>query len=106
MSQEQIAPPAAGLFQRAHSKMVLVQRLDAQLAAIIEQRRKAQDELDSVQNQINEEFDRFKKESEETPIRLMGEGWNGDGVNDAPGLKRLINAVDEVARESGRVPNS
>ena len=41
--------PAVGLFQKAHGKMVMLQRLDAQLGSLLEQRRKIQDELSSVQ---------------------------------------------------------
>src|SRR5688572_12643683 len=65
--------PAVGLFQKAHGKMVMLQRLDAQLASLLEQRRKIQDELSSVQNQINDEFDRVMRAAEETPARILTE---------------------------------
>jgi hypothetical protein len=65
--------PAVGLFQKAHGKMVMLQRLDAQLASLLEQRRKIQDELSSVQNQINDEFDRVMRQAEETPARILTE---------------------------------
>ena len=72
MSQDAPATaPAASLFQKAYSQMVLQQRLDAQLATLLEQRRKAQEELEATQSQINEEFERLKRESEEAPVRLM-----------------------------------
>src|SRR5215212_11453556 len=65
--------PAVGLFQKAHGKMVMLQRLDAQLGSLLEQRRKIQDELSSVQNQINDEFDRVMRQAEETPARILTE---------------------------------
>jgi hypothetical protein len=65
--------PAVGLFQKAHGKMVMLQRLDAQLASLLEQRRKIQDELSAVQNQINDEFDRVMRQAEETPARILTE---------------------------------
>ena len=65
--------PAVGLFQKAHGKMVMLQRLDAQLSSLLEQRRKIQDELSSVQNQINDEFDRVMRQAEETPARILTE---------------------------------
>ena len=65
--------PAVGLFQKAHGKMVMLQRLDAQLSTLLEQRRKIQDELSSVQNQINDEFDRVMRQAEETPARILSE---------------------------------
>jgi len=65
--------PAVGLFQKAHGKMVMLQRLDAQLASLLEQRRKIQDELSSVQASINDEFDRVMRQAEETPARILSE---------------------------------
>lgn len=67
------ASPAVGLFQKAHGKMVMLQRLDAQLASLLEQRRKIQDELSAVQSQINDEFDRVMRQAEETPARILTE---------------------------------
>jgi len=65
--------PAVGLFQKAHGKMVMLQRLDAQLASLLEQRRKIQDELSAVQSNINDEFDRVMRAAEETPARILTE---------------------------------
>jgi hypothetical protein len=72
-SATQGSSPAVGLFQKAHGKMVMLQRLDAQLASLLEQRRKIQDELSSVQAQINDEFDRVMRQAEETPARILTE---------------------------------
>jgi chromosome segregation ATPase len=65
--------PAVGLFQKAHGKMVMLQRLDSQLASLLEQRRKIQDELSGIQSQINDEFDRVMRQAEETPARILSE---------------------------------
>ena len=65
--------PAVGLFQKAHGKMAMLQRLDAQLGSLLEQRRKIQDELSTIQNQINDEFDRVMRQAEETPARILTE---------------------------------
>ena len=81
--------PAVGLFQKAHGKMVMLQRLDAQLATLLEQRRKIQDELSAVQNQINDEFDRVMRQAEETPARILTEiadtARNGSGARPVAG---------------------
>ena len=37
--------PAVSLFQKAHGRMTTVQRIDEQVAALLEQRRKIQEEL-------------------------------------------------------------
>jgi hypothetical protein len=63
----------AYLFQQAHGKMTLLQRLDAQLTALLEQRRLIQDELTAAQAQINDEFDRIMRQAEEAPARLLAE---------------------------------
>ena len=47
--------------------MVMLQRLDAQLASLLEQRRKIQDELSSVQASINDEFDRVMRTLKRRP---------------------------------------
>lgn len=49
------------LFQRAHQKMVMLQRVEDQLQQLLNQRRSIQDELRGIQVQINEEFDRLLK---------------------------------------------
>jgi hypothetical protein len=65
--------PAVGLFQKAHGKMVMLQRLDAQLSSLLEQRRKIQEELISTQTAINDEFDRVMRQAEEAPARILSE---------------------------------
>ena len=72
-ARETNSSPAVGLFQKAHGKMVMLQRLDSQLSSLLEQRRKIQDELSSVQLQINDEFDRVMRQAEETPARILSE---------------------------------
>jgi hypothetical protein len=65
--------PAAALFQKAHTKMVTLQRLDEQLASMLEQRQKLQDELRCVQLQINEEFERVMHAAREGGERFMSQ---------------------------------
>jgi len=72
------------LFQRAHQKMVLLQRVDDQVQQLLNQRRSIQDELRGIQVQINEEFD-----------KLLRAG-NGVAAN------RLL---AEIAEESGKRPS-
>lgn len=50
--------PAVSLFQKAHGRMTTVQRIDEQVSALLDQRRKIQEELRTIQQLINEEFDR------------------------------------------------
>jgi hypothetical protein len=57
--------PAAELFQKAHARMVMLHRLDEQLAALAEQRRRHEQELSVIQGQINAEFNRALKPATE-----------------------------------------
>lgn len=67
------ASPTAALFQKAHAKLVTLQRIDEQLTSLLDQRKKLQDELREVQAQINEEFDRVIKDAQETQPRLAAQ---------------------------------
>ena len=80
--QNETSSPAVALFQKVHGKMVMLQRLDAQLAGLIEQRRKVQAEIQGLQGQINEEIDRQLRQADELPARILSEiagtARNGD----------------------------
>ena len=69
-SQNGVHSAATALFQKAHAKMVTMQRVDEQLAALLEQRRKLQDELRCCQLQINEEFERIMHAAREGEERF------------------------------------
>ena len=55
--------PAVSLFQKAHGRMTTLQRIDEQVAALLDQRRKIQEELRTIQQLINEEFDRVTRQT-------------------------------------------
>jgi hypothetical protein len=73
--------PCVALFQKAHQKLVTLQRLDEQLASLLTQRRKLQDDLRDVQEQINDEFERVMQVADQTPARILADiaqpGGNG-----------------------------
>lgn len=88
MANETLGPSqststAVALFQKAHGRMTTLQRIDEQLSALVEQRRKIQEELRAVQTLINEEFDRV--------VRSTGEAPQG----------RMLTQIAESARENG-----
>jgi hypothetical protein len=49
------------LFQKAHSKVVSLARVDDQIAAMVVQHERLQEEVRAVQNEINQEFERALK---------------------------------------------
>ncbi len=67
------ASPTVQLFQRAHQKMVVLQRVEDQIQQYMNQRRSIQDELRGIQVQINEEFDRLLRATGQQPSRLLAE---------------------------------
>lgn len=72
-TQPEVHPvsPAVSLFQKAHGRMTTLQRIDEQLNALLDQRRKIQEELRTIQQLINEEFDRVTKQSAGMPNRVL-----------------------------------
>jgi hypothetical protein len=91
---------AVALFQKAHGRMTTLQRIDEQIAALVEQRRKIQDELKAVQTLINEEFDRVVRTNAngEAPRMLTqiadsaahNGSMNGNGHRPRPELAEAI----------------
>lgn len=69
------SPQSVQLFQRAHQKMIMLQRVEDQLQQLLNQRRSVQDELRGIQAQINDEFDRLLRAGGggTSPTRLLAE---------------------------------
>ena len=59
--------PTVALFQKAHAKMITLQRVDEQVQSLLDQRKKLHDELRGIQTQINDEFDRLLGGDEPLP---------------------------------------
>lgn len=69
MSQhDEPATPAVRLFQFANSKLVTLQRINDQMAGLIAQRQRVQDELKTVKAQIDELFDREMRGEASRPV--------------------------------------
>ena len=71
MANDTGAVPAVPLFQRAHARMVLLQKIDEQLVTLLQQRGKILDELHDVQSKINSEFERVTSMDENAPAKIM-----------------------------------
>ena|SRR5690348_7358745 len=78
MSTEQ-SPVAAGvdgaqyvqLFQRAHQKIVTLDRLEEQVAQLLSKREELQEELKELQSQINEELEVRIRSGIESPAKAL-----------------------------------
>ena len=71
MAGETLTIPAIPYFQRAHARMVLLQKVDEQLVTLLQQRAKILDELKEVQSHINEEFERVTTMDESAPAKII-----------------------------------
>jgi hypothetical protein len=60
--------PTVALFQKAHAKMITLQRVDEQVQNLLDQRKKLHDELRGIQSQINDEFDRLLNTNVDEPL--------------------------------------
>jgi hypothetical protein len=78
LTSSQTTSAAVALFQKAHGRMTTMQRIDEQIVALMEQRRKLQDELRTVQSLINEEFDRVTRTRPEAPGRMIAHMSDAD----------------------------
>jgi hypothetical protein len=91
MSENQVPLHAASLFQKAHGRIVMLQRIDTQIASLLTQRRKVHEELGDTRAEIAQELDRVMHESDEMPAAVLGEisgtrerngNGNGDSIAD------------------------
>ena len=62
------------MFQKAHSHLAALQRVDDQIAALFEQRRKAIEDLRAVQAMINSEFARVLELGRTIPADTLAQG--------------------------------
>ena len=63
--------PLTSLFQKAHGRLSMLQRIDDQIATLLDQRRKVQDDLRGVQSLINEQFDRAIRVNDDAPVQFL-----------------------------------
>lgn len=109
------APPRestrfVAIFQRAHAHLAALQRIDDQIAALQEQRRKATEELRAVQTLINSEFTRVLEMGRPIPAEALAQGE--DLLAEAAGLSLELKAssaragrdLKPIASASARAP--
>ncbi len=62
--------PTVALFQKTHASLVMLHRLDDQIAGLAEKRRKIQGELREAQAMLNEEIDRAAAPADEATMKI------------------------------------
>ncbi|HVT90258.1 MAG TPA: hypothetical protein VHD56_15510 [Tepidisphaeraceae bacterium] len=86
---------AATLFEKAQGGIGTLAQIDSQINELLSQRRAVQNDLTAVQAQINEEFNRLMRESDELPARVLSEISGNSGRHvDAPETARRSTFAD------------
>ena len=89
---------AVQLFQDAHQKMVMLKRVEEQMAQLVQRRRTLMDELKQVQGQINDEFENLFHAAQEMPARLknLAAGNGAQAPREAAFADDSLLAADEA----------
>jgi hypothetical protein len=85
------------LFQRAHQKMVMLQRVEDQMQQLLNQRRSIQDELRGIQVQINEEFDKLLRANAAAAAAAGASGASSP----AAGARPFVDIGEGASRRTG-----
>ena len=112
MSVESVTPPQAAnlasIFQKAYARAVALQRMDEQIAAMLEQRQKLEAEFRDAQCEVNAECERMLNSASIAPAKMLAQmahsgGGAGNigpaGIATAPGTA----GVGSVATAAGMV---
>jgi hypothetical protein len=104
------APPQAAnlasIFQKAYARAVALQRMDEQIAAMLEQRQKLEAEFRDAQCEVNAECERMLNSASIAPAKMLAQMAHGGagamgpaGIPTAPGSA----GVGSVATAAGMV---
>jgi hypothetical protein len=77
------APPQAAnlasIFQKAYARAVALQRMDEQIAAMLEQRQKLEAEFRDAQCEVNAECERMLNSASIAPAKMLAQMAHGGG---------------------------
>jgi len=77
MSSESVAPQQAAnlasIFQKAYARAVALQRMDEQIAAMLEQRQKLESEFRDAQGEVNAECERMLNSASIAPAKILAQ---------------------------------
>lgn len=72
-----VAPPQAAnlasIFQKAYARAVALQRMDEQIAAMLEQRQKLESEFRDAQAEVNTECERMLNSASIAPAKILAQ---------------------------------
>jgi hypothetical protein len=67
------APFLAAAFQKAYAQAVMIQGIDEQIANMLEQRERLEEEIHEIQSQLNDEFERMLAAAKRARLRLRAQ---------------------------------
>lgn len=104
MSMEVNGPPQAAnlatIFQKAYARAVALQRMDEQIAGLLEQRQKLEQDFRDAQAEVNVECDRMLNSASVGPAKILahmaeqqGNAFNSDSHGNGRAMKPVMAAV-------------
>ena len=91
------APHLAAMFQKAYAQAVMIQGIDEQMNAMIEQREKIEAEILEIQSQINGEFERMLMAAKQARLRLRSQVAQVSKVVEVPPNLKLPGVLTQSA---------
>jgi uncharacterized protein YdcH (DUF465 family) len=73
------APHLAAMFQKAYAQAVMIQGLDEQIASLLEQRDRLENEIVEIQGSINGQFEQMVSVAKKARLRLRAQVENAEG---------------------------
>jgi lipid II:glycine glycyltransferase (peptidoglycan interpeptide bridge formation enzyme) len=61
------------MFQKAYAQAVMIQGIDEQIGAMLEQREKLENEIHDMQSQLNDQFERMLEAAKRSRLRLQSQ---------------------------------
>ena len=100
MSDQSVAPPQAAnlasIFQKAYARAVALQRMDEQIAAMLEQRQKLESEFRDAQAEVNAECERMLNSASIAPAKILAQMAQSASAVGAGGV-----APDPIVGDNG-----
>ena len=100
MSMDSAMPPQAAnlasIFQKAYARAVALQRMDEQIASLLDQRQKLENDFREAQSEVNAECERMLNSAAIAPAKILAQMAQAGATEAAPngnGRLGLINAA-------------
>ncbi len=97
------APHLAAMFQKAYAQAVMIQGIDEQINAMLEQREKLETEIHDIQSQLNSEFERMLAAAKRARLRLKSQISQPLGPQEMENIKLAVTLPPRQQAQRGIV---